>query len=294
MGCWKLEKKNQISEVFNNYNNIRMAIIIPTYYRKDKSSINNIRKLLSSINNQLYQDFHIFLIGDNYEHPQEIIELLENHNLKNKITFYNNPLSFRSYKFMRKQNYWAIGGSHALLYGVTKAIKEGYDYYAHIDDDDTWLPNHLSEITTYIRKFPQTDWFYTRSVYCKNYYLPGTVYSSNKINYNVHKPLPGHTCHSTHVYNLNTLGISLIEDFSSQINLANKSDQYIKNKNKNGRVISLKKLNFDNLISFNPDIDFKPADLMMALRFCNSNKYKSIYIPIITCIKESDGNYLEL
>ena len=39
---------------------------------------------------------------------------------------------------MKKQNYWAIGGSHALLYGVTRAIKEKYNYYAHVDDDDMW------------------------------------------------------------------------------------------------------------------------------------------------------------
>lgn len=292
MGCWKLEKKNQISEVFNNYNNIRMAIIIPTYYRKDKSSINNIRKLLDSINNQLYQDFHIFLIGDNYEYPQEIIELLENHNLKNKITFYNNPLSFRSYRFMRKQNYWAFGGSHALLYGVTRAIKEGYDYYAHIDDDDTWLPNHLSEITTYIRKFPLGDFYFTQSKYCKYHLLPGTTHPQNEINYNVFKPLPGHSCHSTHVYSLKTIGITLIDIFSSHITFAKKIDKYIKNITNN--VKSLKKSNSDEMANFNADVDFMPADYKMSLIVCDTVKYKSIYIPIITCIKESDGNYLEL
>ena len=292
MTCWKLNKNYQIKQVVRNYSskNIRMAIIIPTYYRQNKSSINNLRNLLTSINNQVYQDFHIFLIGDDYEHPSEILELLENHDLKNKITFYNNPISFRSYNFMRKQNYWAIGGSHALLYGVTRAIKEGYDYYAHIDDDDTWLPDHLLEITTYIRKFPEGDWFYTRSKYCKDHFLPGRLHPPDEINYNIYQPLPGHTCHSAHVYNLNTLGISIIEDFSSQITLANKVDEYVK-KSKIDRVFSLKKSN--NIIGFNPDIDFTPADLKIALRLCNSYKYKSVYIPIVTCIKESDGNYVE-
>jgi len=292
MGCWKLEKKNKISQVFNNYTDIRIAIIIPTYYRKDKSSINNIRKLLDSINDQLYKYFHIFLIGDNYEHPQEIIALLENHNLKNKITFYNNPVSFRSYKFMRKQNYWAFGGSHALLYGVTRAIKEGYDYYAHIDDDDTWLPNHLSEITTYIRKFPLGDFYFTQSKYCKHHLLPGKIYPRNEINYNIFKPLPGHSCHSTHVYSLKTFGITLIEVFSSQVTFAKKIDTYVKNIT--NKVKTLKKSNSDEMANFNADTDFTPADYKMSLIVCDTVKYKSIYIPIVTCIKESDGNYIEL
>ena len=59
MTCWKLNKNYQIKQVVRNYSskNIRMAIIIPTYYRKNKSSINNLRNLLTSINNQVYQDF---------------------------------------------------------------------------------------------------------------------------------------------------------------------------------------------------------------------------------------------
>ena len=60
------------------------------------------------------------------------------------------------------------------------------------------------------------------------------------------------------------------------------------------KVTSLKKSNSEEKANFNADVDFTPADYKASLILCDTVKYKSIYIPIITCIKESDGNYVEL
>ena len=46
---------------------MKLAIVIATYYRSDRSTINVLVSALKSVLKQTYSNYKIFLIGDQYE-----------------------------------------------------------------------------------------------------------------------------------------------------------------------------------------------------------------------------------
>ena len=67
---------------------MKLSIVTPTYYRSDGSTLAHLKKALDSLFNQTHQDFKIYLIGDRYEHPNEVESLISNYD-QSKILFVN-------------------------------------------------------------------------------------------------------------------------------------------------------------------------------------------------------------
>ena len=127
--------------------------------------------LLGFVPNQ-HIDLKIFLIGDKYEDNNEILEILSKYD-SNKLYFENLPYAKERGKYIEnKLALWSYGGVNAMNHGVSKSLKEGYDYICHLDHDDWWLPIHLEEIKNCILT-TDASWVCTKSTYrSENIFLP--------------------------------------------------------------------------------------------------------------------------
>lgn len=278
-------------------NLLKLAVLIRTYKRKNGLSKGYLKRAFKSLENQTYKNIKLFVIGDDYSDNEEFEDICKTYN--GDIYYYNNPESFRTYNFKVKENYWSIGGSKATMYGINKIIKENYNYYFHLDDDDSWKPNHVEIVVKYINRFPKVDVLYSRSVYLDGY-MPYYHEPEENVTYNNFPLKPAHSVHSTHVYNVKTLGNLLLE---ISLNLQKQAD-IINNKNndqdKNNieyykRNADSYKVDLKKIKSISDGYEYKeewilPGDHVKAVELGNTNKYNNIFIPLITVNKYTDGN----
>jgi glycosyltransferase involved in cell wall biosynthesis len=124
---------------------MELAIVIPTYQRKDNTTPEYLKRALLSIKEQTHQDYMVYLIGDNYENDAEFKELATSIIDSDKIKYVNlsNAVEREKYPIGDKK-LWASGGVNASNIGIELAIKDGYEFICHLDHDDWWTPDHLS------------------------------------------------------------------------------------------------------------------------------------------------------
>lgn len=123
-----------------------LGIVIPTYKRIDGSTPFYLSRALTSIKNQTYKDYKVFLIGDDYEDDKEFTQLATSIIDGDKIYYENLPVAVERSKYKSGKILWATGGINANNYGINKCLSEGIIYICHLDHDDYWEPNHLAEI----------------------------------------------------------------------------------------------------------------------------------------------------
>lgn len=246
---------------------IRVAIIVATYRRQNGSTIHNLQRVADMLNKQTYQNYHLFLMGDDYTDKDEFNKIVTFFP-SDKIYAQNMPTSYRDGVFKDRHNMWAIGGINATYYGLLKAIELGYKYYFHLDDDDGWLPNHIETIVNTIKEYPEVDMLYTRSKY-QNKYLPGNVVD---ISYNNLPPRGGKLVNASSCINLETLSKPLLELFDTNMN---RVERIRKKEIPEGRFVAF---------------DFTKWEMINKLVISKDSNIKTIYIPILTCNKDSDKN----
>lgn len=151
----------------------KFAVVIPTYKRSDGKTPYFLKRALSSIENQKYnsKDIHVFIIGDKYEDEEEFKEIYD------YCTSFRFNATFLNLKeaVERDANYpamalWSYGGVNATNFGIEQALKSGFKWICHLDHDDYWKENHLSEIDFAIKAF-DPSFVYTVSTY-KGSFLP--------------------------------------------------------------------------------------------------------------------------
>jgi len=174
-----LENTNQLGNCFiikkldkEGRFNIPIAVNIATY-RKDEKSIIRLEKTLDSVFNQTYKNFKVFLIGDDYSKPEEIVNL-SNKYPSDKIFFKNLPFSRERKYHNDTKTLWKYGGTNAYNYSVDLAQEEGFDYIAHLDHDDIWSTNHLQEIVKCI-EITGADFICTKAQHINGLDLPLTL-----------------------------------------------------------------------------------------------------------------------
>lgn len=140
----------------------KLAIVISTYYRPDDKTKEYLYRCLESIVNQTYTNYKIFLIGDKYEKPDEVIDIINNLSIT-QIHFENLPEAKERDKY-GGNILWSYGGVNAINYGIKLALNEGFDYICHLDHDDWWSNNHLELIKQCIVE-TNADWICTKSTY---------------------------------------------------------------------------------------------------------------------------------
>lgn len=149
--------------------------------REDGSTPFYLRRALTSIFNQKYKNFKIFLIGDKYENESEILNIISEYN-KTKIFFENLPYAKERDSYGRHA-LWSYGGVNATNFGIKKALSEGFDYICHIDHDDWWYEDHLELINKCIYE-TNSDWMCTLSTHLNpNVFLPNITEKSKYVDF---------------------------------------------------------------------------------------------------------------
>lgn len=189
---------------------MKLGIVITTYYREDGNTKVLLKRCLDSIFNQTYQNFMIYLIGDKYEFPDEIGELLKEYD-KDKITFINLEIAKeRDLYYNNKWALWSYGGVNAINYGIDKSLYDGYNYICHLDHDDYWDKKHLENINDCI-KLTNSSWICTKSYYINNYILPNINSSEKYIDF---KPKKESLIHSSVCVDFNKIPLRYRDIFS--------------------------------------------------------------------------------
>lgn len=126
----------------------KIGILIPTYQRSDGKTPFYLKRALESVKNQIYNNYHVYLIGDKYENNEEFINLSYDIIDKDKITSYNLPFALEREKYKNEPiKLWNCGGVNATNYGIELALKDGINYICRLDHDDWWENDHLSNIS---------------------------------------------------------------------------------------------------------------------------------------------------
>jgi len=171
---------------------MKFGIVIPTYYRKDKTTKFYLTRALNSVLNQKYKNFKIYLIGDRYENEEEINELVSKYESEN-FYFENLKVAKERDFYTNKYAVWSYGGVNATNYGIDISLAEGNEYICHLDHDDYWSETHLETIKNCI-DITGSDWVCTKSIYVDNRILPVSLSTEKYISF---LPKPESLIHSS-------------------------------------------------------------------------------------------------
>lgn len=143
---------------------VKFAIVAATYHRSSgntKSYLTQLRKMLEL---QTYQEYKLYLMGDDYEDFNELLDIFNGFD-SNKIYIQNVVPARERSRCKIRHNLWSIGGANAMNNGIRKAREEGIcTHYVHLDDDDKWHPNHLLTLATAYCQYPEVDAVWTQGV----------------------------------------------------------------------------------------------------------------------------------
>lgn len=145
---------------------MKIGISISTYYRKNGTTKNLLKRALESIKNQTHQDYMVFLIGDKYEDANEFVELATSIIPQDKILYENLEHAIEREKYMDVDMIalWCSGGVNAKNHGFDLA-RNHVEYCCQLDDDDYFLENHLSSINEIIETKEDPVFMHTLSSY---------------------------------------------------------------------------------------------------------------------------------
>lgn len=213
-----------------------IAIVIPTYYRKDGSTFELLTRALQSIKNQKYNNYHVFLIGDRYENNSEFEHLATSIISDDQITYINLNVAEERDNYNDKYALWSYGGVNATNIGIKLALNIGYKYICHLDHDDWWYDDHLSLINDCIES-TNCDWVCTKSTFAhKNRYLPTINTNENIVSF---LPVAAGLIHSSTCVNFKTIPLLYRDIYKETGSVGQPSDadlwirmgEYIKNNN---------------------------------------------------------------
>ena len=144
--------------------NIPLGIVISTYQRPDGETPKLLKRTLESISNQSYQNWKLYLMGDNYTNYKEFEELSKIIPPE-KILPINFPVAVERNRYPNGgRNLWHSGGAHVVNIGIETAINEGYHWVCHCDHDEIWHSDHLESIANAIKE-TKAPFIYTKGYY---------------------------------------------------------------------------------------------------------------------------------
>jgi glycosyltransferase involved in cell wall biosynthesis len=180
---------------------MKLAISLHTYQRLDGQTPTLIQRALTSIANQTYQDFVLFVVGDKYEDSLEFSEIIlkflnDFPSMKNKIHYHNLTYAKERDKYLNINNtaLWNCGGANALNFATEWFKINGLTKICHIDHDDYWMPNHLEVIAKAIKEKNNPAFLHTLSKYIHHKVFPEMVVDGSIIE---HYPSYANLIHSS-------------------------------------------------------------------------------------------------
>lgn len=246
---------------------MKIAVIVATYQRTNGTTPRILNNMFQRLIKQTHKNFKVFIVGDDYRNSKEFNAIINKYKPRLNIWSKNNPKSLRNSNLKIKVNLWTSGGIYAKYEAIKKAIDEKYDIYMHLDDDDIWLSNHIKNYLNVFKEYPSVDFVYSKAKYCKTHLpknIPDTI--STTLNNFGEGIKPGNVVHSTFAFNLNTCGNLVLKMFVD-------------------RIILLKQIQKKEIL----ETRIRAHDAYQLLTIKENNK-SSILIPIVSCIKRTDGN----
>ena len=130
---------------------MKIAIVTPTFQRGDGQTPKVLQRAIQGVNDQIFQNWKFFLIGDAYE-DQDEFDSFSSLLPKDKIYTENLPVSIEREKYPPGTDRWHVSGITPVNIGIQRALEEGFDYVALLDHDDIWFADHLFLISKGIQK----------------------------------------------------------------------------------------------------------------------------------------------
>jgi glycosyltransferase involved in cell wall biosynthesis len=229
---------------------MKLSITIATFYRKDGSTERYLSRTLQSIKNQTYQDYMVYLIGDDYDKEEELISMSKIID-KDKMTLVNLPIAMERSKY-RGKDLWVCGGCNAYNTAIDMSINDGLNYICHLDHDDYWLPHHLEEIHNAIIT-TKSNFICTLSDYQSRTILPEINSDLKLINF---IPRPNSLVHSSVCVNFPYFNMkyrNTIEEcgvaYASDADLWERMGQFLISRNEFGICVNTKTVIKDSEMS---------------------------------------------
>ena len=122
-----------------------------------------LRDCLTSIKNQKYDNYVIYLVGDAYKGDEEIRSVMEEVVPNGKLKYHNLSTPGEREKGFTKQQFRYTAGCGAVNKGLQLAKADDCDYIVRIDHDDKWSPNHLELLAKAYTQYPELAYVFTRS-----------------------------------------------------------------------------------------------------------------------------------
>jgi glycosyltransferase involved in cell wall biosynthesis len=185
--------------------NDKFIIIMPTYRRSNGKTLTYLKRSLNSIASQKYTNWDLVVVGDKYENEEELLNLLETFRTtlskdgkaKNEVIYIRNTIVERDF-IANKNLLWFCAGAMSINMGLFWARANGYKYYCHLDDDDYWKDNHISEIAKVYSTYPECVFVNTRAHYL-DILLPK---EEDVVSPNNRKPEAGKMVHSSFSFDI--------------------------------------------------------------------------------------------
>ena len=105
-----------------------LGVTIHTYQRADGQTPCLLMRAISSVANQSYQNFKIFIVGDKYENNSEFEDIVNGFvEIADKIVCENLPFAHERDKYLGVNNValWNCGGANALNHANNLAKAHG-------------------------------------------------------------------------------------------------------------------------------------------------------------------------
>jgi glycosyltransferase involved in cell wall biosynthesis len=184
---------------------MKLGVVIPTYRRADGTTPYLLRRALESVKAQTYQNFVVYLIGDNYEDSTEFLDLMTSVLTSDKIRAYNLEVAEERVKYKQgSEELWCAGGVNATNFGIDRCLEDGLDFICHLDHDDYWEESHLEVIVKAVMANPNARFVHTCSTYFNNY-LPFVQPLDSSVIFQ--RPRASRVVHSSTCVNFKALNI---------------------------------------------------------------------------------------
>lgn len=180
--------------------NRTLAIVTPTYYRSAGTTMGFLRRTAQGVLHQSYTKWRWYIIGDFYDDPvqgeAEIRSFLAELD-DDRITWYNMPEPGERGK-VPNDVLWYIAGATANNTGIEHLLRDGFDWYVHLDDDDLWTGDHLQTLVEGQCLFPEATVVYTQAQYtvCP---FPASTFTQPTLQ---QPPIPCGAIHSSLCFNV--------------------------------------------------------------------------------------------
>jgi len=240
---------------------ITYGVLIKSYKRKNGMSPQYVKRCFESVMNQTYQNFKIFFIGDKYEDIKEFSEMCS-WIPPEKLVAVNLPIAAeRDNPELTGKALWCSAGANASKFGMNLMRKHKIYHHCRLDDDDYWLPNHLEVLNMGYTMFPESVYVYSNALYTDPHNHTRTFPSemvSPLLRYDNLPPRPTKLIQSAASWRLDKIPLMP------------------RNCLEQGRV-------------YPGDADLWGRMLI----YFKKNNLKSLYIPLTTVIKDSEGNQMK-